>query len=137
MVTWDLIEGRLADGLPMRLYLAQRTGELYSARIHDDEHPLRENEFVCQLNCRGVERGTASRNGAGSDVLSIAAEQVQEYFAGRRTNFDLPLSLRGTPFQVRVWQELLGIPFGVTRTYAQISERIWSGLEWIALQPIR
>ena len=124
MVTWDLIEGRLADGLPMRMYLAEHAGKLLSATMHDDGHPLCEDDFVSRLNCRDIERRPAARNRTRSDVLSIAAEQVREYFGGRRMSFDLPLSLRGTPFQVRVWHELLQIPFGTTRTYGQIAEQI-------------
>ncbi|WDL98541.1 methylated-DNA--[protein]-cysteine S-methyltransferase [Alicyclobacillus sp. ALC3] len=51
-------------------------------------------------------------------------EQVAEYLEGRRTEFSLPLDLRGTPFQVSVWRTLLTIPFGDTRSYSQIAEGI-------------
>lgn len=47
--------------------------------------------------------------------------QVREYFAGTRTNFDLPLSARGTDFQRRVWSLLEAIPLGETRTYRGIA----------------
>jgi methylated-DNA-[protein]-cysteine S-methyltransferase len=57
-----------------------------------------------------VERDTA--------VLDEAARQLDEYFAGSRTTFDLPLDLRGTPFQVAAWRALAEIPCGETRTYA-------------------
>lgn len=50
--------------------------------------------------------------------------QLDEYFAGARTAFDLPLSLEGTPFQRRVWDALRGIPFGETITYAELGRRI-------------
>lgn len=50
--------------------------------------------------------------------------QLQEYFSGTRMNFDIPLSLRGTPFQQRVWQELANIPYGQTRTYGEIAAAI-------------
>src|SRR5205085_139294 len=104
-------EGRLADGLPMRMYLAEDAEKVWSASMHDNEHPLSEDEFLWGLSRRS--NGSWAK-GAGSDVLSAAAEQVLEYFAGERLNFDLPLSLRGTSFQVRVWQELIQIPFGAT-----------------------
>ncbi|HEU5451769.1 MAG TPA: methylated-DNA--[protein]-cysteine S-methyltransferase [Terriglobales bacterium] len=45
--------------------------------------------------------------------------QLQEYFAGRRREFTVPLDLQGTDFQLRCWQALLKIPYGETRTYAQ------------------
>ncbi|WP_103500387.1 MULTISPECIES: methylated-DNA--[protein]-cysteine S-methyltransferase [unclassified Streptomyces] len=53
-----------------------------------------------------------------------AREQLEEYFAGRRTVFDLPLGLRGTPFQRTVWEALLEIPYGWTVSYGQLAERI-------------
>ncbi len=53
-----------------------------------------------------------------------AAAQLEEYFAGRRTEFDLPLAPAGTPFQHSVWAELRRIPFGETVTYRELAERI-------------
>ncbi|MDJ0789033.1 MAG: methylated-DNA--[protein]-cysteine S-methyltransferase [Myxococcota bacterium] len=53
-----------------------------------------------------------------------AATQIGEYLAGRREAFDLALDLRATPFQTRVYRALLTIPFGETRSYAQIAEQI-------------
>ncbi|MEO8464629.1 MAG: methylated-DNA--[protein]-cysteine S-methyltransferase [Gammaproteobacteria bacterium] len=50
--------------------------------------------------------------------------QLAEYFAGKRREFDLPLAPRGTPFQQRVWQALLAIPFGVVRTYGDVARDI-------------
>ncbi|HXR40420.1 MAG TPA: methylated-DNA--[protein]-cysteine S-methyltransferase [Terracidiphilus sp.] len=52
------------------------------------------------------------------------ARQLEEYFAGRRRGFDLPLDLRGTDFQKRCWQELLKIPYGETRSYQDIARAI-------------
>jgi methylated-DNA-[protein]-cysteine S-methyltransferase len=57
-------------------------------------------------------------------TLVTAREQLAEYFAGERQQFDLPLKLAGTPFQQRVWQELVRIPFGTTITYGQLAERV-------------
>ncbi|WP_159982269.1 MULTISPECIES: methylated-DNA--[protein]-cysteine S-methyltransferase [unclassified Novosphingobium] len=61
--------------------------------------------------------------GDGSDhpVLAHTEIQLREYFEGRREVFDLPLDFRGTDFQKSVWQALLHIPFGETRSYAQIA----------------
>jgi methylated-DNA-[protein]-cysteine S-methyltransferase len=57
-------------------------------------------------------------------ILCEAEYQLAEYFAGARKSFDLPLDFAGTPFQKRVWAELLNIPFGQTRTYAEIATAI-------------
>lgn len=56
--------------------------------------------------------------------LTRAQTQLKEYFAGKRTAFEVPLDVRGTEFQRSVWRELSRIPFGVTRSYAEIAERI-------------
>jgi methylated-DNA-[protein]-cysteine S-methyltransferase len=53
-----------------------------------------------------------------------ARRQLDAYFAGRRTVFDLPLALDGTPFQMRVWRALLQIPFGATASYGDIAAAI-------------
>src|SRR5215813_5389072 len=54
-------------------------------------------------------------------VLRETERQLAEYFAGRRKAFDLELDFAGTAFQKTVWGALLTIPFGETRTYAQIA----------------
>lgn len=57
-------------------------------------------------------------------ILLKTAQQLNEYFAGKRQQFDLPLDFEGTAFQQQVWQALLTIPFGETRSYKQIAEQI-------------
>ncbi|WP_313515857.1 methylated-DNA--[protein]-cysteine S-methyltransferase [Pseudomonas sp.] len=56
--------------------------------------------------------------------LDEACRQLDEYFGGQRRCFDLPLAPQGTAFQQAVWQALLEIPFGETRSYRQQAERI-------------
>jgi methylated-DNA-[protein]-cysteine S-methyltransferase len=55
-----------------------------------------------------------------STVLAVAAKQLAEYFAGKRKEFDVPVSLGGTPFQRSVWGVLEGIPFGEVRSYGDV-----------------
>jgi len=57
-------------------------------------------------------------------VLCEAERQLNEYFAGRRADFDLPLEPDGSEFQKKVWQALQKIPFGQTRTYREIAQAI-------------
>lgn len=59
-----------------------------------------------------------------SRYLADTEQQLREYFEGQRTNFTIPLHLRGTPFQRQVWAALVSIPFGETRTYAQIAQQL-------------
>jgi methylated-DNA-[protein]-cysteine S-methyltransferase len=61
---------------------------------------------------------------AGHVILCTAERQLGEYFSGTRKRFDLPLCFTGTTFQRQVWAELLDIPFGHTRTYAEIAAAI-------------
>jgi methylated-DNA-[protein]-cysteine S-methyltransferase len=53
-----------------------------------------------------------------------AVEQLEAYFAGERTEFDLDLRLEGTPFQREVWSALREIPYGETWSYGQLADRI-------------
>ena len=57
-------------------------------------------------------------------VIKEAFRQLSEYFSGKRKEFHLPLLLKGTDFQKQVWNALLKIPFGETRSYKQIAEAI-------------
>jgi methylated-DNA-[protein]-cysteine S-methyltransferase len=59
-----------------------------------------------------------------SPALIEAQRQLNEYFAGKRTQFELELDFKGTEFQKKVWQALLTIPFGETRSYSQIATQI-------------
>ena len=54
----------------------------------------------------------------------LVARQLKAYFEGKRPLFDLPLALAGTPFQQAVWRQLSRIPYGQTRTYAQIAAAV-------------
>jgi methylated-DNA-[protein]-cysteine S-methyltransferase len=61
-------------------------------------------------------------------VLKIAIGQLDEYFAGKRKKFDLPIKQSGTDFQQQVWQQLLNIDYGTTVSYAQLSNQMKSPL---------
>ncbi|OFE15898.1 cysteine methyltransferase [Humibacillus sp. DSM 29435] len=56
-----------------------------------------------------------------SEPFTSAARQLEEYFAGERTTFDLPLTPRGNDFQQRVWARLLEIPYAETRSYGELA----------------
>ena len=86
-------------------------------------------EFVGQ---KGVERelaqveaarGSLAQSG-DSPILAQTQAELAEYFAGQRREFDLPLRLRGTAFQMQVWQALQVIPYGEVRTYGEIARAI-------------
>lgn len=58
------------------------------------------------------------------EVLDRAIEEVDEYFARKRTEFTMPLAPEGTPFQHEVWKALRAIPFGETRSYSDVANAI-------------
>lgn len=61
---------------------------------------------------------------ATSSLVAELAHQLDDYFQGELVYFDVPLSLRGTPFQLAVWQALRNIPFGEVVTYGELARRI-------------
>ena len=61
---------------------------------------------------------------ANHPILLKTESQLFEYFTGKRQHFDLPLDPQGTPFQRAVWDALLAIPFGETRTYGQLARQL-------------
>ncbi|AUI58773.1 methylated-DNA--[protein]-cysteine S-methyltransferase [Amycolatopsis sp. BJA-103] len=60
----------------------------------------------------------------GAPIFAETEKQLKEYFAGQRTDFDLPMSFSGTEFQRMVWQGLLGIPYGETVSYGELADRL-------------
>jgi methylated-DNA-[protein]-cysteine S-methyltransferase len=85
------------------------------------------DEFVTEVLLDTPGRGVTApddRRGRRGPVLD-AAGQLDEYFAKRRTSFDLPLSLSGTEFQRQVWLTLAEIPYGETISYAELAR--WVG----------
>jgi len=57
-------------------------------------------------------------------ILLDTERELGEYFAGKRKTFSVPLDMRGTSFQKNVWQALLAIPFGETRSYGQLAKQL-------------
>ena len=86
--------------------------------------------FLTVTECNGaissITFGGRAESAPDTPLLREAKRQLDEYFAGSRRVFDLPLSPRGTEFQRRVWSALETIPYGETRTYAQIAAVIGS-----------
>ena len=67
--------------------------------------------------------GEGTRNDA-NEFLRAAATELKAFFAGRLREFHVPLDMQGTDFQMDVWRQLLKIPYGETRSYAQIADAI-------------
>jgi methylated-DNA-[protein]-cysteine S-methyltransferase len=91
----------------------------------------RDDEGITSLLLPTGRHGPVHRSPEPDSVREDAAfddvrTQLVEYFSGRRTEFDLPLNLIGSPFQRNVWAALCDIPFGATRTYGQQTAAIGS-----------
>ncbi len=110
------ISRHCAFDVPLGRAIAIRRGAALAAlSLHPDRDSARD----------ALERlGTRSVRDDADPLLSATRAQLDEYFDGRRRAFDLPLAPRGTPFQQRVWQALLGIPYGTTTTYGAIAESL-------------
>jgi methylated-DNA-[protein]-cysteine S-methyltransferase len=64
----------------------------------------------------------------GGFAVAAAAAQLAEYFAGKRTTFELPLAPRGTSFQLAVWEQLTLIPYGETSSYGEVAHALGKSL---------
>jgi len=87
-----------------------------------DESGLRLVEFDSPRH--PVRRGSDWEATEDDAILRETRAQLDDYFAGTRRTFDLPLSPQGTEFQLDVWQALRAIPYGETISYAQLAARI-------------
>ena len=84
------------------------------------------NGAVVRIAWADRQIGDARAQTGETPLLNRAAEQLGEYFAGQRRDFDLPLDPAGTPFQRRVWIEMARIPFGATESYGALARKTGS-----------
>ena len=72
-----------------------------------------------------IQRGLGTSFVEGtSPVIETAMEQLEAYFTGARKDFDIPVRMVGTEFQLRVWDALVALPYGSTLSYAALTERV-------------
>jgi len=109
---WSSVETRVG-----RFFVASRDGKIVLVRLPGSDV----TDLWRQL---GEMFPGEAADGAVEPVLARAAAQIQEYIDGLRDEFHLPLELHGTEFQKQVWSALVDIPFGETRSYAEVAEAI-------------
>lgn len=115
-----------AKSLACVQYYNSPCGELVLASVDDELCLCDWQEKPCaERNRRRLARllNIELREEPSAVILQTKA-QLDEYFAGKRTVFDVPLHPVGTAFQQRVWQALLEIPFGATRSYKEVAQRV-------------
>lgn len=78
----------------------------------------------CFMESRKYTQGHLAKWTRSPRNLSEARQQLKEFFAGKRSKFSLPVRMQGTPFQQKVWKALQNIPFGETRSYAELAKQI-------------
>ena len=89
-----------------------------------------EGDFILQI---GHSNKIGRKGGQNSPVLRECASQLSAYFAGKLFTFSLPLKIRGTPFQKRVWRGLGKIPYGEVISYAELAQEINAPNAWRAV----
>jgi methylated-DNA-[protein]-cysteine S-methyltransferase len=99
-------------------YMDTPVGKLLLAGCAD--HGLRHIAFQCGKGAMAPAPHWKQSDAPFREVT----RQLTEYFRGRRTSFDLKLHLKGTPFQLDVWKALTRIPYGETRSYADIARAV-------------
>jgi methylated-DNA-[protein]-cysteine S-methyltransferase len=72
----------------------------------------------------GLDIGTRIPEPSSDAVIELAARQLEEYFSGKRTTFELPLKAQGTVFQQSIWAALQDIPYGQTTSYGELGNAI-------------
>lgn len=72
---------------------------------------------------RFVKKNEKVKSGNPNKITRRCEKQLKEYFAGKRTKFELPLQLDGTEFQKKIWRALLKIPYGKTASYGEIARK--------------
>lgn len=107
-------------------YYDSPCGELILASVDDELCLCDWNDWPCaERNKRRLERYlNAVFINETSAVLEEAKKQLREYFAGARKVFDIKIRSVGTAFQQQVWKVLCDIPYGETRTYKEIAQRV-------------
>lgn len=91
------------------LLLAASDAGMHAIEFRDARHPVKRGEDWME---------------APHPLLDRARRQLEEYFAGKRRSFDLPLAPQGTPFQRQVWEALATIGYGQTLSYGQLAARV-------------
>jgi len=104
-----MIRYQYIDSPVQPLLLAADEQGLQLIEFHSPRHPMAR-----------LEKWAKGKN----SVLEATRAQLEEYFAGTRKQFDLPLAPQGTPFQKEVWHTLATIPYGETISYAQLAQRV-------------
>lgn len=110
--------------LPKSCKVMQRPSPLGSLTYYASDNALHAVLFVCDHVKSPKQYFDHFKEDNDHPILTMAATQIDEYFAGTRRAFDLPLHPFGTAFQEKVWALLAKIPFGETRNYGELAKNL-------------
>ncbi len=116
----------LIDSPVGHLYLAASTKALTGLWYEEQTHfpiPDELGEFIPDPSAIAAN----SEPAPAASILKHTTRELQEYFAGKRTTFTIPLAPEGTDFQLMVWEYLCSVPYGYTTTYGTISHAVGPG----------
>ena len=82
---------------------------------------VEKNEKIIEIRYENEKEEVLEKN---TKILEKAVQELEEYFKGKRKEFDIPLNPKGTEFMKKVWKELQKIPYGKTTSYGKIAEKI-------------
>ncbi|GAB4192154.1 MAG: methylated-DNA--[protein]-cysteine S-methyltransferase [Phycisphaeraceae bacterium] len=114
--------GRLREYQAQRRYTGWCESPIGCLALSADDRGL--TSLTIDTDEHAAEEGLKPGSGGDAHIILDAIEQLQAYFAGRLTRFDLPVNPGGTDFQRRAWHELQRIPFGETMTYGEQARRM-------------
>jgi methylated-DNA-[protein]-cysteine S-methyltransferase len=107
------------------IVIVVRAGAVREIRLPDAAVELPREWTVRRESAEPGECADVDAPPSAADVVLVETRrQLAEYFAGRRREFDVPLVLRGTAFQERVWQALLGVRYGETVSYTELARAV-------------
>ena len=83
-----------------------------------------EADYLIELNWEGAHKVPSSTPRSEPAILTIAADELSQFFSGQRYEFSVPIKPKGTAFHLSVWRELQTIKWGVTCSYRDIAKRL-------------
>ena len=104
--------------ISLQTFISYFTSPVGYLKIEADENVLQRLNFIDTPQNDAIKE---------NEAIKKCKQQLDEYFLGKRKDFDLSLALNGTPFQNKVWNELLSIPFGKTISYLQLAKKLSDG----------
>ena len=117
----ETLHSIIADSIVGPLFLAASHRGLVALEF-DARLPGQQSVRANPCDLRREKRGFVFADSPGR--MSPYLSELEEYFAGKRREFTFPLDLRGTDFQIACWRALLAIPYGETRTYADVARAV-------------